>query len=244
MEEIQKWFEGEKDYQEGVDLYAKMKHNKNTLRLFKLKENPVKKSKLEYELSQFLPKYILPKAEKPITVVTKVNIEKYYEQQSQEKEKKSRVLFHQLPPELRPELLKANDLFRKNCLLKVTLNELPDVAENEALRIIIEIDANQKDNAACWSKIDYWLKHRVLPKESKSNAFDGLTAAELVKRQQYLFVNVSKKKSALAINRKALKNTTSLTEHKRIEKLIAKQESFLLKYNEDLRIITKIINGE
>lgn len=244
MEDIRKWFDGDRDYAEGVALYEKLKHNKNVLRLLKTKENPSKKNKLEYELSQFLPKVAQPKKPKPITVVTDDTIEKYYEQQNEEKEKKATVLFHQLPPELRPELMKANDLFRKNCLLKVTLNDLPEEAEIAALKIILEIDANQKENALCWKKIDYWLEHRILPQESNDNAFNGLTPSELVKRQQYLFANVSKKKKALNSNRKLLKSATSLSESKRLDKLIAKQESYLLKYDEDLRIITRMINGE
>lgn len=237
MESIEKWFTNNCPYPEGVVLYSELKTpNANLLRLFKLKESPANLEKLKYELGKFKNSptpAIKPTPEKPI-----VNIEAT----AIAAEKKQQLMFHELPPELRPELLKANELFRKNCFLKVTLNDLPAEAEDEALELQMQISDNLKKNRLCWKKIDFWLEYRQLPKEVTSG-FEKLTGAQLVKKQQYLFQNISKMKRRFDENIKELSATENITKKARLKRLITKQDADLIQKNEELQIINKLIDG-
>lgn len=236
MESVEKWFANNHPYSEGVAIYSGLKPNANLLRLFKLKESVANLEKLKYELGKLLKtpaSAVKPIPEKPI-----VNIEAT----AVAIEKKQQLMFHELPPELRPELLKANELFRKNCFLKVTLNDLPNHAEDEALELQIQISDNLKKNRLCWKKIDFWTEHRQLPKEVTSG-FEKLTGAQLVKKQQYLFQNISKMKKRFDANLKQLSATENNTKKARLKRLVTKQDADLIKKNEELQIITNLIDG-
>lgn len=241
MESIEKWFANNCPYAQGVELYGALKtRNVNLLRLFKLKESGANLEKLKYELGKF-------RTEKPIIKPKQLNdievVQLKVEATAVATEKKQQLLFHNLPAELRPELFRANELFRKNCYLKVTLNELPDDAEIEALRIQTEISENFQANELCWKKIDYWLEHRQLPKEI-THGFEKLTAAQLVKKQQYLFQNISKMTKRFEDNSKLLSITDDTVVKYRLQRLVAKQDADLIKKNEELQIITRLINGK
>lgn len=237
MESIEKWFANNCPYPEGVVIYSELKTPKaNLLRLFKLKESPANLEKLKYELGKLknvTTPVINPIQEKPIVDIeaTAVAIEK-----------KQQLMFHELPPELRPELLKANELFRKNCYLKVTLNDLPPEAEDEALELQLQISDNLKKNRLCWKKIDFWTENRQLPKEVTSG-FEKLTGAQLVKKQQYLFQNISKMKKRFDKNLRLLASTESISSKTRLQRSVTKQDAELIKKNEELQIITSLIDG-
>jgi len=237
MESVDKWFSNDCPYAEGVAIYADLKgRNANLLRLFKAKETAANLEKLKYELGK-LRNSTTP-VTKPIEEKPTVKIEAT----AVATEKKQQLMFHDLPAELRPVLLKANELFRKNCYLKVTLNDLPPAAETEALNLQMEISENFKTNRLCWKKIDFWLEHRQLPKEVTSG-FEKLTGAQLVKKQQYLFQNISKMKRRFDQNLKQLSSTESITAKSRLQRLVTKQDADLIKKNEELQIITKLIDG-
>ncbi len=237
MESINKWFENNCPYSEGVAIYSSLKTpNANLLRLFKLKESAANLEKLKYELGKFKKASspaALPTPEKPT-----VNIEAT----AVAIEKKQQLMFHELPPELRPELLKANELFRKNCYLKVTLNDLPDEAEDEAIELQMQISDNLKKNRLCWKKIDFWTEHRQLPKEVTSG-FEKLTGAQLVKKQQYLFQNISKMQKRFDENLRLLSTADTISNKSRLQRLITKQDADLIQKNEELQIITNLIDG-
>ena len=242
MEAIDQWFNDNCPYFKGVELYETIPgRNANILRFLKLKESVPNLEKLKYELGKFRPIAIPEKKElQENSVITKtIKIEA----SAIAVEKKQQLMFHNLPPELRPVLLKANELFRKNCYLKVTLNDLPINAEAEALKIQIEISENFQANELCWKKIDYWLEHRQLPKEI-TLGFDQYTPAQLVKRQQYLFQNISKMKKRFEENLKLLSSTEDTAAKSRIQRMVAKQDGDLIKKNEELQIITRLINGK
>lgn len=132
-------------------------------------------------------------------------------------------------------------MFRKNCYLKVTLNDLPAEAEDEALELQMQISDNLKKIASCW-KIDFWQEYRQLPKEVTSG-FEKLTGAQLVKKQQYLFQNISKMKRRFDENLKQLSATENITKKARLKRLITKQDADLIQKNEELQIITNLIDG-
>lgn len=241
MESIEKWFDDHCPYAVGVELYSSLpRRNANLVRLFKLKETAANLEKLKYELGKFRTiatpvKKVVPVA--PVPIIVQV------EATAVASEKKQALLFSQIPAELRPELLRANDLFRKNCYLKVTLNELADDSEIEALLIQTEISENFKENQLCWKKIDYWLEHKQLPKAAE-NDFTSLTPAGLLRKQQLLYQNISKMQKRFEINSQVLSTTDDVTVKSKLQRLVAKQDADLIKKNEELRIITKLIDGK
>lgn len=252
---IQEWFDAGKPYDAGVALFEHYGRNKLLLRNFKRLQNASNEKKLEYELGKFLPKdtktaesaksdIFIPKEEKKAeSAKSDINLDIVIEEQIKDYEGKQLELVKQLPEELISVLLRANLKWKENCILKLKLNALPDEAENEALKLQLQIDANWKENQLCWKQIDYYLQHKILPKEPKSQ-FDNLTAPELVKRQQYHFQNISKLKKRLKDNRIALGNTDSVKVKSKLERTIAKQESDLLAKEKELEIITNLVNGK
>lgn len=237
MEIIEKWFANNCPYSEGVAIYRDSKSpSANLLRLFKKNESAANLEKLKYELGKL--KHIPAPVVKLIPEKPIVNIEAT----AVANERKQQLMFHNLPAELRPELLKTNELFRKNCFLKVMLNDLPADAENEALQLQMQISDNFRTNRLCWKKIDFWIEHRQLPKEVTSG-FENLTGAQLAKRQQYLFQNISKMKKRFDENLKALAGIEAFKAKARMQKLVTKQDADLIKKNEELQIITRLIDG-
>lgn len=262
MVTIEQWKASGAPYDEGVQLYASLQgHNKVLLKNFQRKYSAQLHDKLKYELSKldksaktvknvqkqlkkeqngtFEPKR--NKTEQNETKRYKTEVVQYIEQQTEATEKKNAIFFHDLPQELRGVYLNATQLFREMCLLKVQLNELPEEAENTALDIQIQINNKRKENAQLWAKIDYWQTHRTLPKQAKGQ-FEDLSAANLVKQEQYKFAAISKLKKRLEENRKNLEKASSIAEINRLQRAIAKQESNIIKKNDELLTIKRLIN--
>lgn len=235
---IKSWFESGCDYASGVDLYSQQqKCNLNLLKVFKKKESIQNLEKLKYELKKILQN-------EAVIIEKPKEINKPEKEQESQDPKKS-IFFHELPEELRPVLLEAHDYFKKNCLLKTKLNELPEASENKALQLQLEIDHNWKKNKICWTKIDHYLTYKKLPKTIKvKNPFSDFTPAALVRRQQQLYSNRSRTEKRLKENRQLIKNVEDRREYERLNKLIIKQENTLIKVNQDLTIITAMIDGK
>lgn len=246
MSTISEWLNDPgRNYSDGIDLYKSVKFNKNILSNLMRKESKANMAKLVYELGKFSSEKSTPIVKK-VRDIAVVNIQKPVAEVVQESivviEKKQSLMFHDLPEELRPVLLEANQTFKEKCMLKISLNELPAEAENEALKIILQIDSLTKRNAHCWKKIDYWLEHRSLP-PIEASEFSKMTAEQRVKRQQYLFASTSKLRKRIDKNVANLALETSVNGKTRIEKNIAKQKSNLISQESDLLVLTEIIEG-
>lgn len=240
MEIIKEWLEGDCDYTFGVAIYGDLpKHNRNLLIMFQKKENSFNREKLKHELQKYLDAPVVVPIVKKVVPVIKVNS---VETAVLANETKQALFFHQLPPELQPVLLEANQLFKENCFLKVQLNDLPEHAEKKALELQIQIARNFEKNGLCWKKIDYFLEHRVVP-QSKQSEHESLTPAGLLRKQQLLYASISKLKSRLAENNTKLPLAVYVTDKNKLERVIMKQEENLLKQNEELLIISKLIDG-
>jgi len=242
MEIIQNWFKNGCDYTSGVLIYKELpKHNTMLLKNFQKKNNSFNSEKLKYELNKFLEKYsqnlFIAEIKKEVTTVINAVPEKV-----SESGKKEAVLFHQLPEILRPVLLEANQLFKENCLLKVNLNELPPHAEKAALELQIKIHNNIRKNELCWRKIDLYLEKRIIPETPKSE-FDDLTPEGKLRTQQLLYASISKLNTRLKANREKLKTAEYVSIKTKIEREISKQEQNLLQKDEQLIIISNLIDG-
>lgn len=240
MEIIKEWLEGDCDYTFGVAIYGDLpKCNRNLLTMFQKKENSFNRDKLKHELQKYIDAPVVTPIIKKVVPVIKVNS---VETAVLANEAKQALFFHQLPPELQPVLLEAHQLFKENCFLKVQLNDLPEHAEKKALELQIKIARNFEQNGLCWKKIDYFLEHRVVP-QSKQSEHESLTPAGLLRKQQLLYASISKLKSRLAENNTKLPLAVYVTDRNKLERVIMKQEENLLKQNEELLIISKLIDG-
>ena len=240
---VEEWIAAGCDYASGVALYNEIGKNKLLKNTFARNKSIANQKKLEYELRKFLPVEAKPIVEKVANIAKSINVEAIVEHQVKEYESKQTELIKQLPEELIPVLLKANLKWKENCILKLQLNSLPDDCEDAALKLQLQIDANWKENQLCWKQIDHYLEHKQLPKIAKSQ-FDNLTPAELVKRQQYHFQNISKLKKRITENRKVLSTTDSVSVKSRLERTLAKQESDLLAKENELQTLTNLVNGK
>lgn len=243
MEIIKKWFENGCDYASGILIYKELpKHNPTLLRNFQKKQNSFNCEKLKYELKKFIEKYnenefvteVKKAVDKTVIIPTKM---------VSSAEQKNAILFHQLPEVLRPVLLEANTLFKENCLLKVNLNELPAHAEKAALEIQIKIDNNLKKNQLCWKKIDLFLEKRIIADSPKSE-FDALTPEAKLRTQQLLYASISKLNTRLKANIEKLKTCELVSVRSKIEREISKQEQNLLQKNEQLILLSNLIDGK
>lgn len=240
---VKQWIEGGMDYSSGVALYEQIGKNKLLKQNFSRSNTISNHKKLEYELRKFLPAEVtIPKINLE-NIPETINVESIVEALVQQQESKQMDLIKKLPPEMLPTLLTANLKWKEACLLKLQLNNFPDEAESESLKIQLEIDAKIKENALYWKQIDYYLEHKILPKEPKSG-FEELSPAKLVKRQQYHFQNISKLKGRIKENRKFLSTTDSVKLKSKLERTVAKQESELLKKESELQILNTLVNGK
>lgn len=239
---VEQWIADGMDYFTGVALYGQIGKNKLLKQSF-TRNNIANQKKLEYELRKFLKVEVKETTINVQDTAQIINIEAIVEQQVQQYESSQIDLIKKLPQEMLPILFTANLKWKENCILKIQLNSLPDAAEATALKIQLQIDANWKENQLCWKQIDYYLEHKILPKVAKS-AFDNLTPAELVKRQQYHFQNISKLKGRITENRKVLSNTDSVKVKAKLERMLAKQENDLLTKENELQTLTQLVNGK
>ncbi len=243
MEIIQNWLSNGCDYASGVVIYSNLPHrNALLLKSFQKKDNSFNREKLKYELKKFGEKYTQNAfSENVKNEVAKVIHEP--QKSNSENEKKQNVLFYQLPEALRPVLLEANQLFKENCLLKVNLNELPEHAEKAALELQIKIYSNIRKNELCWQKIDLFFEKRIISDTPKSE-FSDLTPEAKLRKQQLLYASISKLNTRLIQNRAKLKTVESVAEKSKIDRMISKQETNLLRKNEELITISNLIDGK
>ncbi|MGK4567839.1 hypothetical protein [Flavobacterium sp. 3HN19-14] len=228
-----------RDYLSGVSLYAEVKFNHNIMAFFRRKQTPAHMKKLIYELGKFSD------VQTPLPDVNsgeKVNatINEVVEQLSEQESLKDKLLFVDLPPELRPVLAEKNRLFSENCLLKVTLNELPDDAVDQAYDIQVKIEANWKRNAACWKQLDYWKEHRAVPTIEITD-FEKMSPEAKLRRQQQLFASISKLKKRIIGYESGLKSETTVRNITKLKKALAKSELNLIRQESDLNVLTEII---
>jgi len=247
MESIQKWLDTGCKYPEGVELYAAMPGCMPLL-LRRLQEghDPVKHEKLKYELRKILKQNIVPAQPQPVAIpaaVTPVVVVAHAPAEPPAPDAKQKLLFHHLPPELRPVLQEANALFAEKCLLKTTLNDLAPEMESEALELCTRIYALTQKNARCWQKIDYWQEHRKVPplEVPKHSALGG---AQLAKKQQNLFSSISRLKKRLEQNRLQYEAAEHVAARARLLAAIAKKAGNLIKQEDELLHITQLIEAK
>lgn len=251
MEVIQQWLDSGADYNKGVEIYKNTKGcSKMLLRQFALRETTQRKEKLIYELKKLIPKQVSVLPTKLTALPTKLTApvakqqpkEQVVLQTAEKESKRIAPLFHELPPELRPVLLEANNLFKENCMLKAELNEVAIEDEATALQIQIRISRNFKANAVCWDKIEYWQKHKQLPKETSVENISAYSMGKLLREQANINSSVSRMEKRLKINQANLSAEENPAERNKLLRKIAKQEKDILQKREQQLIIKNTID--
>jgi len=250
MEKVQQWLNSGADYKKGVELYKNtVGHSKMLLRQLMHRENAYRKEKLIYELKKLhrvtakaLPTKLTHQPTCISTPVSKPSKQVPVLQTAEKENKRVAPLFHELPSELRPVLLEANNLFKENCLLKAELNDLPIDAETKALQLQHQITRNFKANEVCWDKIEYWRKHKQLPKDTSVKAISSYTMDQLIKKQALLNSSVSRMEKRLNENKLKLETEENPTQRNKILRKITKQEKEIIQKREEQLIIKTTID--
>lgn len=245
MGSVEQWFQGDKDYQKGVELFESISDNVLILRMLKRNDSQSNRDHLEYELSKFLPadeKKVVPQTREELLETKNIPVVEIVENSIAVSEKKNMLLFADLPPELRPVLEQANQSFRKLCLLKTELNEVPDDEEEKALKIQIEMDKLRKENEMCWSKIDHFLETGKLLSVS-NDKLSSLSPVQLVKTQQLQFQKVSKDKKAIKSIVKLIEVESNQVKKQKLALKLEKAKEKLLTDEDYLLKINTLVNG-
>lgn len=242
--DVTNWLKHKNDYNIGLALYiAHPKHNSNIAKRLSRGENANNYHKLKYELNKLLKEGKPTKAAAPPLIISKATPKKTIVSKALvNHNKKPPVYFHELPSEVRPYLLEANNSFKELCFLKVELNNVAPKSEKKALELQQKIHTKRQENILAWEKIDYYKKYKKLPAPNKGE-FEDLTPAKLLLRKQYHEQNISKLKKRIRENSKLLKTAPDQTEINRLNRAIERQEAAVLKKTEQLLKLKSLING-
>jgi len=179
-QEVQNWFDGEKDYQAGLVLLRTFSKNRSLFSFLSRKEKP---EKLEYELQKLLqqPTQIIDirntkKSEKPIENTNET--EPFVERVKITEDGKIR--FDDLPEPLQEYYLKIKDeyKFMRSFHEKMKLAETDDARANFRQELVTLDDSI----AEKWKAIDLWTTTGELPeelKEAKPKPAGNLTVQEV-----------------------------------------------------------------
>ncbi|RZJ71086.1 hypothetical protein [Flavobacterium sp.] len=249
---IPEWLAGSRrDYHVGLGLYAGVRHNRNVLKMLQRKESKANMDKLVYELGKFAPRASAHEAPHTHFVEDVAELDSGIKQALSNvsavfiagaEENRDRLMFHDLPAEMRPVLLEKNQAFARMAFLKIELNALAPEKEREAFQIQTEIVELQKKRDLCWKKLDYWLQHRDVP-EAESGDFADFTPEQKVKRQQLLFASISKLKSRVSDYERQLASDLPVNVKFSVERKLVKSKKNLLSKESELLELTNLIEG-
>lgn len=250
MQAITDWFNGTKDYNVGVALYASLpgkkiavlkrlnrgrnNHNMATLvsELRKLKTLPPKPTK---------KKIVIPTPKQPTTqaVINTKATRNHQAQQSVNREF-GMVKLGDLPPQLRPKFLKAQTVFYNMIELKFALNDLPASAEESALKIQLQIEALDDQRDAIWTELHHWKNHKTLL-EVPEDDFSKLDKFELDKTRRNLRSSVSKINTRINTWYNQLDTETHPHKQKLLENKINRSEKLLLAHEMNIKKLNELI---
>ena len=238
---VNDWFKNGCNYQQGVLIYAGLKKSKpNLIRLFRLKENAYNTQKLKNELTKFKEVQI---EQTFISEVTTKTSAKPTPAQNQTTTTYKPLLINQLPVELHPVFIQQKQDFATACSLKIQLNNLTPEAEDEALKLCIEIESLFDKIEAAWKILDHYQETKEIL-QLQDNSFSNLTPAQLLQRRNQKRSTLSKTKSKIKqLNASLLKAETKALKTK-IETTIARAKEKEINLQVDIQKLTDLINGK
>ena len=205
MIELQNWLNSKRDWSQGVALYLKHGKNHHLKRQFsRLPESEQRREKLEHELSGLVKQPAM--AKKPVVLVKKPA------KQAQKSEKSSaikrpaarledlnphdtlaytdsrmqKIVFDELPEELKPQYIQLIDLERKARMIHWELRFIDPEKDAERRGKMAHDIVFSKDRAAeIYARIDHWLdKGEVLSTTQPSLNVKTMSDMELLKLEK------------------------------------------------------------
>jgi hypothetical protein len=201
--DIKSWFSSQGSYADGVMLYSKLPTcNANVLRSF-ARENTANFLKLKYELK----KASLSLTDTNVAQLVKVTPEPKKqikpEPLLQEIIKQSAAVSFEketmamYPMELHSTYRQRVSDFYLACELKFQLNSIADDNENDALKIIIQLDDLWTKIDRAWMILGHWKDHnRIMPTESHED-FSQVSGNKLVMLRDNLQSSISKREKTI-----------------------------------------------
>jgi hypothetical protein len=242
--DIQTWFSNSGSYADGVKLYSQLPNcNANMLRNF-AKENSSNFLKLKYELK---------KASLNGVGVIVQKVEKIAPEPKKEPENKSlikeiireseAVSFQKenmamYPMELRSTYRQRVNDFYLACELKFQLNALADDDEENALKVIIQLEDLWTRIDRAWMILDHWKDHNRIMPTVESKDFSNLSGVQLVMMRNKLESRISKReKTVMSMNEKVV----SSPEDRGLLSLFNRKFEQLQQLKIDLETIRKLL---
>ncbi|TQI71804.1 hypothetical protein JM79_2753 [Gramella sp. Hel_I_59] len=200
MNEISEWFK-DQDYDKGVELYSKLpnaktrvlstlkrgRNDKNlaticrALRVYKQAE-PAKAQVKKISKPKLVPKPAAPEVEMDRKAVIHQSAGSYFK----------KIKYAELPPELRVRYKQLKDLFYAMCDLHFLWLDLPDEAEEEALKLQLEIFSLDEQRDTIWKELDHWDTYRTILPTKSSEDFSGLSPKDLYLKKANTASSISK----------------------------------------------------
>ena len=232
MKAVIEWFNGNKDYNTGVAIYAKSTtvnirilsnlkrgYNRRNFALLVAELRKLKKQKTV----PTQPKQIVKKTQQVTQDVISTEATNKQLKNESVKQEFSKVMIGELPASLRLRYSKAYHLFIQMIELKFALNDLPPQAENDALKIIIEIDQLDDERDLIWQEIRHWKKFKTLL-PSTTTDYSELSQLERYKKFKNLKSSITKIEKRVDLLYDELANATKKSLQFKIETKINNSE--------------------
>lgn len=247
---IQKWFDRAGSFAEGVELYSQLPNpSMHLIRMFKA-ESVSNFIRLKYELKLAINKGLdkagipeIPENPKiPASVREPIEdpafLKRLVEASSNAAFAKETMAMY--PPELHPVYRERISNFYMACELKFKLNALPEAANDEALKLILQIESLWDKIDKAWEILHHWTDHHRLMPTEVSKDYSKFTPMQLANEKGLLETRISKrKKTILGIEKKIASDMSNRvlanSYHKKKEEL----EQLIV----DLETIKKILKN-
>lgn len=200
--DIQSWFSSQGSYADGLLLYSQLPScNQNLMRSF-AKENTSNFLKLKYELKKALlsdQSTIIPKVEKIVAEPKKEPkpeplLQEIIKQSADHSFEKETMAMY--PMELHSTYRQRVSDFYLACELKFQLNSIADDDEDDALKLIIQLDDLWTRIDRAWMILGHWRDHnRIMPTQAED--FSGVTGNKLLMLRDNLQSSISKREKTI-----------------------------------------------
>lgn len=153
-----------------------------------------------------------------------------------------RLLYANMPYELREKAREKNNLFYQACELKLKLNSISEEKIDQALEIQEKIYKLFTRIDQIWSEIDYYKKHKVLIEPPQDIDLDALTIPELYKLRENLHCRKSRRKKTIEKKKEQLIKEIQPQKQFKIKQSIASKEAQLEGINQILIQLNELLN--
>jgi len=245
--DIQDWFAKKGNYSDGLMLYSRLPNcNSNMLRNLQ-NENPANFLKLKYELKKASingVNAIVPKVEKIAPepkkeVKPEPLLESFIKKSADVSFEKETMAMY--PHELHSTYSERISNFYKACELKFQLNAVPARQDDDALKIIIQLEDLWTRIDRAWMILDHWKDHNRIMPVKESEDFTALSPVKIVLLRNNLEAKISgRQKTIESLSKKA----QATPEDRSLSNSLNRKLEQLQQLKIDLETIRNILKNE